>query len=213
MEQKIGKLLDEIPENESEYRHLLEIELKNFVDKYIVNEKNTQKQERNYRWLMNWIGKNCYEELSKKQSGECLKRKHWIESKYTEKEESLPFLDVNETIEYLKNNDKPFVSRFSSTIPGEITIQYLDPMRRQHSPTAKRFNYYTEKSVKDETIQEYIKTIIDSINQQKIKLNQRPINEKIYENYYSSPKKNTTSKKPKSPEKNKIKNFFKTLFQ
>lgn len=212
MEQKIGKLLDEIPENESEYRQLLVNELKNFVDKYIVNEKNNQKKERNFRWLMNWIGKNCYDELSKKQSGECLKRKHWIESKYTEKEESLPFLDVNETIEYLQNNDKPFVSRFSSTIPGEITIQYVDPIKR-NSP-AKRFNYYSEKSVKDETIQDYIKTIIDTINEQKLKLNQRPINQKKYENYYSSPKKNTTStKKSKSPEKNKIKKFFKNLFQ
>lgn len=181
MEGVIGSLLSQIPENEDEYTLLLYKELKDFVQKYIENESNEERRKRNWRWLMNWIGKSCYPELKIKKSGECLNRKNWIQSAYTEKEESLPFLDSNETVDYLKSHKEPFVSRLSSTKPGEITIQYID--EKTNDSPAKRFNYYTQKSNRDEKLEDYLNVIIDKKNQ----YNKKKIDKKTYQNYYEKP--------------------------
>jgi hypothetical protein len=214
MEQTIGALLSQIPDNQDEYTLLLYKELKNFVQKYIENESSEERRKRNWRWLMNWIGKNCYPELNQKKSGECLKRKNWIESAYTEKDESLPFLDSNETINYLRLHEDPFVSRFSSTIPGEITIQYID--EKKDNP-AKRFNYLTQKTKGGENLQDFLNMILDMKNEENIRKNKKKIDKKVYENYYSNtplPYETTeiiVEKSPpkKSPPKSKLKSLFK----
>jgi len=210
MDQTIGALLSQIPDNEDEYTLLLYKELKDFVKKYIENESNEERRKRNWRWLMNWIGKNCYPELKQKKIGECLKRKNWIQSAYTEKEESLPFLDSNETVDYLRGHEDPFVSRFSSTIPGEITIQYIND-KLNNSP-AKRFNYHTQKSDKDERLEDFLNMILDMKNEENMMKKKKMIDKKVYENYYSEKPLPYETKEiivEKSPPKNKLKSLFK----
>jgi hypothetical protein len=136
-----------------------------------------KKRQKNLAWLLNWIGKDCYKHLtnttpsSKKK--ECNDRKNFIKDQYAKKEETKPFFDEFESKDYLiENKDKPdgaFVSRLSSRIPGEITIQHYDETTKRSR--GKRFNYKTQRTNADsmypegQLIDDHLKKLIEGKNQ------------------------------------------------
>jgi hypothetical protein len=162
-----------IVDNPREYEKWIRQNMKDFVQLFIWTSKNP---ERDYNWLLNWIGKDCYEAfIGKKNKPECQKRKAFLESKYKSKGESKPFYSGQESTNELLNKKIPFISRLSSTVPGDITIQWIDETK---SPRARRFNYETQKSDSGQNIQDLIDEILKTKNLVEVD---------EYKNYYDVP--------------------------
>jgi hypothetical protein len=198
-------LYDIKPDDYEKYAEMIMKDLDDFFFEHIQKETNMSKRKKNTAWLLNWIGKDCYQYLMNKEDSpkkkECEDRKSFIKDQYAKKKETKPFLDLNESKTYLfenKNNpDGAFVSRLSSTIPGDLTIQHIEDS--DNSEKARRFNYKTQKSSPNqEFIDDYLKNLIEKKNQYIQKNNlQKPLYDKTkVENYYSE-----STQKRKSPTK------------
>lgn len=197
------------PDDYEKYAEMIMKDLDDFVYLHIQNETNMKKRQKNLAWLLNWIGKDCYDHLvhptSTEKTKECKDRKDFIKEQYTKKEETKPFLDQKESGQYLKDHvkdpDGAFVSRLSSTVPGELTIQHYDDQTGEQK--ARRFNYKTQRSSQTgESIDDYLKNLLEKKNEYITKNNlqkQRPIYDKTkVEHYYSE-----TKSPRKSPRKQK----------
>jgi hypothetical protein len=174
-------LYDFYPDNVKQYREWIKQNMKAFVEAFILTSDDP---ERNYKWLMNWIGKDCYDHfIGKKSIPECQKRKDFLLAKYVDQNESLPFYNGEESSKRLQNNEIPFISRLSSTTPGEVTIQWYDD--ETESNPARRFNPYTGKATDNrfqgQDIQEYIDDIVEKRGPKLKKKKSR----QQYKNYYS----------------------------
>jgi hypothetical protein len=218
MAQNTSFLYDVEPDNYEPYAEMIMRDLDDFYNEHILNEMNMKKRQKNLAWLLNWIGNDCYEHLSNPKDSpkkkECMDRKDFIKEKYAKKKETKPFLDLEESSQYLldnlRNPDGAFVSRLSSRVPGELTIQYYDEGTK--SPNAQRFNYKTQKNTQGTSIDDYLQMLIskknDYIEKNGLK-NKRPIYDKTkVENYYSetgSPKGHRKSpRKQKEEEEEEI---------
>jgi hypothetical protein len=195
MEQNIPFLYDIEPDDYEPYAQMIMRDLDEFVLEHIQNERDMKKRQKNLAWLLNWIGKDCYQHLSNpkysSKKKECLERKEFIKDKYANKKETKPFLSLEESSNYLLNNlrnpDGAFVSRLSSRVPGELTIQHYN--EEDGGQKAQRFDYKTQKNAKGESIDDYLKTLIEKKNEY-IKKNNLQKERRLYdkskvENYYS----------------------------
>lgn len=198
-------LYDIKPDDYEKYAEMIMRDLDFFITEHIQKEMTMRKRQKNLAWLLNWIGQDCYQHLINPKDSpkkkECEDRRDFIRDKYANKKETKPFLDIGESSAYLsenKNNpDAAFVSRLSSTIPGELTIQHIEEDKNE--ALARRFNYKTQRSSptknnpNEEFIDDYLKNLIQRKNEYIQKHNlqkKRPIYDKTkVQNYYSDTKK------------------------
>jgi hypothetical protein len=140
-------------ENEEEYEKWILENMKNFIQMFI---ETSDDPKRDLKWLMNWIGGDCYDELiGKKEKSVCQERKNFLEKTFSQKQESSPFTDI---------------TQLSSTKPGMLTVQSIDHKNR-NKWKAKRFDYDSKLDEdKKITIQDYINKIVK--------------HDKKYKNYY-----------------------------
>ena len=199
-------LYDIEPDNYEAYAQMIMSDLDEFVYEHIQKEKNMNKRQKNLAWLLNWIGKDCYDYLknpgTSPKKKECEDRKNFIRDQYAKKEETKPFLDTDESTEYLMDNqfnpDAAFVSRLSSTAPGELTIQYINDEKK--APFAQRFNYKTLKRSNGESIDDFLRNLLKEKNEYYQKKNPKKRDTApIYDttkakNYYSESKPKKTKK-------------------
>lgn len=198
-------LYDIKPDDYEKYAQMIMRDLEFFITEHIQKEMNMKKRQKNLAWLLNWIGQDCYQHLNSPKSSpkkkECEDRRDFIRDKYANKKETKPFLDIDESSLYLlenKNNpDGAFVSRLSSSVPGDLTIQHIEEATNE--ALARRFDYKTQRSRPTstnpnvESIDDYLKNLIQRKNEYIEKHNlqkKRPLYDKTkVQNYYSDTKK------------------------
>jgi hypothetical protein len=132
-------------------------EIEPMVDKEWIqsNIKIECTSERDVRWLINWLGKDITDP-------DFIRRKVFLNSDYFQKKESKPFFTIEESNDLLLDQpDLCFISRLSSTQPGEVTIQHYDSIFNQS--ICKRFDCETFMSTDPFSNKIHINFYIQSI--------------------------------------------------
>lgn len=158
-------LYEDIPDNYEDYKKWINENMKNFIELFM---KNTMNPKKDYVWLMNWIGKDCYVNfIEDKVDEECFRRKKFLMEQYVNKTESRPFFDSEQSNLLLEENEEPFVSRFSSTVPGDLTIQWWNDESKEAQ--ARRFKYDTLEASDSKFNKQKIQEYVDYIEAKKAK--------------------------------------------
>ena len=153
------ELWDIVPDNKKEYEKWIKRNMQDFIKMYIITSDNPEK---NYNWLLNWIGKDCYDAfVGNKCITDCQKRKEFLDQY---KEDNKIFTSKESSMKELKEMKVPYVKRISTRMPGYINIEWLD---EENNFRAMRFRSDTLLSNDRISMNDYIKSILEYKNQLK----------------------------------------------